>query len=340
MSASRLLRLLWALAIAFAVVYGGSLHRTAQLEADGRWAPLTAPLASAAESLGFDARVDAWADARDRFYDEAPTLGAIAAPAPPPRPPAPAPTPRVERAPLVDGFAQAPVIDPDSTSDDYAPLRPAPRRILIVGASSIQFEFGRGLEHGFEALEGVEVRRWGRHSTGLSRLDYFDWFERGAELADEFQPDLVIAQVGGNDCQVITDHDADPVALFPDEEAWSDAYGQRVREFVEVFRSRGARVVVLGMPIMRSPSFRQKMERLNAVVEAAVQSEGEIFLSTWGWTSDESGAYTAVLEIDGDDEVIRADDGIHMSVIGAEYLAARVIEALRDPFALPEPAAE
>ncbi len=95
---------------------------------------------------------------------------------------------------------------------------------------------------------------------------------------------------------------------------------------------------VLGMPIMRSPSFRRKMERLNTVVETAVRSEGEMFVSTWAWTSNSAGEYTAVLEIDGDDEVIRADDGIHMSVVGAEYLADQVIEALRGPFELPEPA--
>jgi uncharacterized protein len=332
--------MLWGIAACFALLYGAALHRDASLS-EGPMAatlPATQALSAAATAVGAADALDRWAASRDALYDGAPTFGAIARPVPAARLAAAAP-PLPEPVPWAEGFAEAPVVDPALDADAWTPERLAPRRILIVGASSIQFAFGTALEAQLSALPGIEVERWGRHSTGLSRLDYFDWFTRGAELADAFQPDLVLAQVGGNDCQVITDHDAGRVALFTDDE-WETAYAQRLTEFVEVFRSRGARVVVLGMPVMRSPSFRRKMERLNRVVETATIEAGEYFVSTWTWTADDAGNYLAVRRVDGRDRVLRDDDGIHMSVDGADYVSTEVIAHLRTWFDLPDPAAE
>ena len=333
------LRMLWLLAFSFVLLYGATLHRSATLS-EGPMAatlPATRALSAVATAVGTADALDRWAVSRDTVYDGAPTFGAIARPAPPTR--ALAQAPAAEPVPWPEGFAEAPVLDPSHDAEQWAPERLAPRRILIVGASSIQFAFGTALEQQLTALPGIEVERWGRHSTGLSRLDYFDWYERGAELADAFQPDLVLAQVGGNDCQVITDHDANAVALFTEDD-WELAYAQRLTDFIDVFRSRGARVVVLGMPIMRSPSFRRKMERLNRVVEQAAIAHGEYFVSTWTWTSDSAGAYQAMRRVDGRDRVLRDDDGIHMSVDGANYVSTQVIEELRTWLDLPEPADE
>lgn len=327
---------LWACAIAGALLYAGALDASARLANDGEGAPaqaLTGPLAALAGNAGWTGALERWSLARDRWYDRDPGWGVVAAPPPPPRPETPAPDPPPPE--LARGFVLTPVIS-DAHPDAFAPARFAPSRVLIVGASSIQFELGRALETQLEERDGLSVERWGRHSTGLSRADYFDWLEKGAELADAFAPDLVIAQVGGNDCQVITNVDGSEVARFGDGDAWDAAYAERVRAFVSVFTERGARVVVLGMPIMRSRSFRSKMSRLNAVAEGAVLDAHERFVSTWDWTADEHGEYRGTAIIDGRERVTRADDGIHMTVHGAHDVAARILDELSRAIAFPE----
>lgn len=335
-----LLGALWACAALFLIAYAGAVDADARRANGGDGSPhqaLTAPLASLADNAGVSAQLERWAATRDRWYAGGPEWGRVRV-APPP--PAPAPEERAPPPPpppLAEGTERVAVLHPQGP-DAYAPAPFRPTRVLIVGASSIQFELGRALESQLEERPGLVVERWGRHSTGLSRADYFDWIAKGVELADAFRPDLVIAQVGGNDCQVITRADGSEVARFPNEDEWNAAYAERVREFVGVFTERGARVVVLGMPIMRSRSFRAKMERLNGVAHDAVASTHERFVSTWAWTADERGEYRGTATIDGRERVIRADDGIHMTVHGANDVATRTLESLSRAIAFPDPA--
>ncbi len=73
--------------------------------------------------------------------------------------------------------------------------------MLLVGASSVQYYLGAELERRLEAHRDVTVLRLGKLGTGLARPDVFDWPAKLAELLDAFQPDLVIAMLGGNDAQ-------------------------------------------------------------------------------------------------------------------------------------------
>ncbi|CAN0554515.1 unnamed protein product, partial [Laminaria digitata] len=79
----------------------------------------------------------------------------------------------------------------------------SPRRILVIGASSIQFAVGVELERRLPTYEGIKVKRFGRLATGLSRPDFFNWPDKFDTLASSFKPDLVIANYGGNGAQAI-----------------------------------------------------------------------------------------------------------------------------------------
>lgn len=215
---------------------------------------------------------------------------------------------------------------------------PAPRRVMIVGASSIQFGLGRSLERWIERFQGVTVMRYGLHSTGLARPDYFDWHAKAREMKDEFQPDLVIAQFGGNDGQGLTDRDTGGAVapLFTD--AWDEVYGARVETFVEIFAEDEVPVVILGMPAMKSAYHQRKMARINEVTEAACARTGAWFVDTFAMTADADGNYVARAEVEGRLRVIRASDGMHLNSYGAELVTAGILDVLGDWFAftLPE----
>ena len=334
----------WALCALLAVLAGKTLHADAQAALpagqERSWVTdATTWLDRASRDSGLAGLVESSGKTRDRLYDTHIRVGTRKAPstpgsggvendavavAVPPGDDDSAGT--IEESPDLDGAAAAAVVGP-----------PRPARILLVGASSIQFELGRALENRFETFDGVTVERYGQHSTGLSRPDYFDWIAHAEKLRDEFQPDLVLAQFGGNDCQGMTDHDGKAVGQFGTE-AWDDGYYARVRAFVDLFHEKGIGVVFMGMPIMRAKSFRSKMIRLNGVVQVAVEHAAQedgarvLFISTHDMTVDENGGYMEIAQVGDRRRIIRATDGAHLTNDGALLVSGQILDILGESY--------
>ncbi len=303
-----LLALCWSLALGLGAHVGRELHADAErnlvLGEGTRWQVEAArTLAGIGEVTGL-ANLRAMLHVRKRAFYEAPfTVGGRR---PPPSPPA--------------SRAAAPV-EPE-------PAVPAPRRVMIVGASSIQLDLGRALERRFEVFRGVEVLRQGRHSTGLARPDYFDWHANARALKASFEPDLVIGQFGGNDGQGLTDRDTGRAVapFFTDD--WDAVYGARLEAFVDVFSDAGVPVVILGMPAMRNDFHQSKMARINAVTRAACARAGAHFVDTFAMTADAAGNPLGRAEVDGRLRVVHAADGMHLSRHGSELVAGGIVNAV------------
>jgi len=188
----------------------------------------------------------------------------------------------------------------------------------------------------------VTIHRYGQHSTGLSRPDYFDWVAHGAKLRDEFEPDLVIAQFGGNDCQGMTDLNGRAIGAYGSD-AWDAAYYDRVRAFVELFRHNGIPLVMMGMPIMKESGFRKRIAHLNEVVRVAVehaaQEDGALvqFLSVHDLTAAADGSYMEIAEVRGRRRIIRATDGAHLTRDGADLVVGQIVEILSHSFTFELP---
>lgn len=249
---------------------------------------------------------------------------------------APAPIPQaaeglVERSPLLitGGGGTTPVRNEAA--------RPSIHRVLIIGASSIEGALGIELERRLKRIPGMTVRRWGRHSTGLARLDYFDWLEKTRSLTAAFEPDLVIAQLGGNDAQAITRPSGGVVAAVHSAQ-WERKYQARMGEFVEILRSSGAGLVYLGMPIPRDEKLRRALATGNRASKAAVEAAGEHYYSTWALTSDGKGEYLTSVQFGERTRGLRASDGFHLSTAGSGYVAGRILTYLRAAYILPDEA--
>lgn len=213
---------------------------------------------------------------------------------------------------------------------------PRPLRILLVGDSTIQEGLGTELERLLESYEGVTVHRFGKYSTGLARPDYFDWSKKITELKAEFAPDLIIAHWGDNDCQGLSTEAGTFICHFGTDE-WDQIYSERTRAIIELMQEGGAGAVVVGLPIMRSKNFSNKVERLNQVVEQAVASAGGIFIPTWEMTADADGKYMSKVEFNGASRIIRASDGIHLSTHGSAYVADGILAALKEHYYFKQP---
>ena len=108
---------------------------------------------------------------------------------------------------------------------------------------------------------------------------------------------------------------------------------------VALLRSRGTAVYWVGLPKMKKASFDGRMTLINDVVEARMKALGVPYIETTALTSNAEGEYEAYLSAaDGRRQLMRANDGIHMSMAGYLRMSAPVAARLKRDAGLDRPA--
>ncbi len=308
----------WALAISAGAVRGSEALGLAQLYAQGRKlaaAALPAAARPGRSRLGRARSASVRTGARSAPVRPAPVLAAAAS------------RKQDEQA----GHAAGPAARATAGAVDLLRLRT--HKVLLIGASSMQFYLGAELERllGTE-YQGVEVFRRGKVSTGLARPDLLDWPHELQTLLADFQPDLVVGNFGGNDAQnMLLD---DGRVLVYGTPAWNREYRARVRRIIELSQQSHARVALLGMPPMRRSGFSERMRHLNHLTEQEALVQGAVYVSTWDLASDAHGRYRKAITVDGERGLMRLADGKHYSRLGAIHVARGVVERLEQSFVL------
>ncbi|MFN4091846.1 MAG: DUF459 domain-containing protein [Brevundimonas sp.] len=199
-----------------------------------------------------------------------------------------------------------------------------------------------GLYRDLRGIDGVTVTKFSEVSTGLSRYDYVDIQAKTTRQLDESPLDVAVILFGTNDAQGIS---MDGQIHQFGTEGWKAAYARRVDNLVALLRSRGTAVYWVGLPKMKKASFDGRMTLINDVVEARMKALGVPYIETTALTSNAEGEYEAYLSAaDGRRQLMRANDGIHMSMAGYLRMSAPVAERLKldaaiQPRALATPAA-
>lgn len=241
--------------------------------------------------------------------------------------PAPAPVAAPPAAPLVTPLAE----------------RAAAGRLRIgVFGDSMADGLWTGLYREMRGLPGVTVTKFSEVSTGLSRYDYVDIQAKTARQIAEEPVDVAVILFGTNDAQGIS---LDGVIHDFGTEGWKAAYAKRVDDLVTLLRSRNVAVYWVGLPTMKRASFDAKMTLINEVVSARMQALGVPYLETESITRNAEGEYDAYLPESGTgrQRLMRANDGIHMSMAGylriTEPVAARLMRDAGLSAPVAEPAA-
>lgn len=202
---------------------------------------------------------------------------------------------------------------------------PAIHRVLIIGASSIQFDLGIALEQQL-AQRKVVVKRFGRAATGLTQPEILDWPAKLEALLDAFPADAVLINFGGNDALAIKHRNA---WIEWGAKGWDEAYGARVADLVERCKRRGAIAILIGMPVMRLKSFSQRMRELNAITQRYTEAAGGTYLSQWEYSVTPQGGYREWIDVGGQRRPMRNEDGIHYSRWGADHVAHALLDDLQ-----------
>jgi uncharacterized protein len=178
----------------------------------------------------------------------------------------------------------------------------------------------------FAADDVVTVTKFSEVSTGLSRYDYVNIQTKTTRQLDETPVDVAVVVFGTNDAQGIDD--GGTIHAFGSD-GWKAVYARRLDALVALFRSRGAVVYWVGMPRMKRDSFDGRMAIINEVVEARMKALGVPYVDTVGLTSDAQGRYMPYADEGGRQRLMRANDGIHMSMTGYVRLAEPVEARIR-----------
>lgn len=201
-----------------------------------------------------------------------------------------------------------------------------------------------GLYRAMRDQPGVTVTKFSEVSTGLSRYDYVDVQAKTTRQIAEQPVDVAVILFGTNDAQAISrDGEIHPFG----SDRWKAAYGQRVDDLVSMLRGRNIAVYWVGLPTMQRAGFDAKMDLINDVVSARMTALGVPWLETESLTRNAAGEYEAYLPETGTGRrrLMRANDGIHMSMAGylriTEPVAARLKRdaGLIEPVTAPAPEA-
>ncbi|HVL41905.1 MAG TPA: DUF459 domain-containing protein [Brevundimonas sp.] len=249
-------------------------------------------------------------------------LGDKAAASAPPAPAAPA--------------APAPVAAPVLPAVTPLDARQGPLRIGVFGDSMADGLYA-GLYRDLQHTPNVTVSKFSQVSTGLSRYDYVDIQAKTRGQLDEQPVDVAVMLFGTNDAQGI---EMDGQIHRFGSDGWRAAYARRIDDLVGLLRSRDVAVYWVGLPRMKRDTFDAKMTLINGVVEARMTALGVPYIETTALTSNSEGGYEAYLPTDsGRRTLMRANDGIHMSMAGYLRMSAPVAARLKRDAGLDRPAA-
>jgi len=210
-------------------------------------------------------------------------------------------------------------------------------RIAFAGDSIVD-NYWSGIERIVDAdpclKNTIELGRFARNGTGLTRGDRVYWPREIRRIDDDFKPTLSVLSIGLNDQQFIVDGNGARTAWgAPD---WTDKYRHEVFEFLKAAVATKAVVLMVGMPAMREARDNADITDKNAMFAEAIAALGDPnlrYIEPWRL----HGAGTETFASYGPDKSgrlvqIRTPDGQHFTVAGedlaASYLFPKIVEAL------------
>lgn len=202
-----------------------------------------------------------------------------------------------------------------------------PLRVLLAGDSMMR-ELGTSLiAHAPGDVTDTTLDF--RVSTGLSRPDFFDWPSHLALELDRSRPEAVVLLFGANDYQDVA---VDGRVLDAGSPDWLGEYRHRVAVVMDLLQRPGTTVTWVTLPPMRSGEFSAAMEQLNVIYrqEAATRDWVHV-VEMAAAVAGPDGGYTAYLPGGGGvEELVRQEDGVHLSRAGADRAAAVVWADVQD----------
>lgn len=219
----------------------------------------------------------------------------------------------------------APSLAQTVTTSAASVVPPVPAlTIVMIGDSLGQGVWG-SLYWRFHSTRDVRVVNATRPSTGFNRTPY----EESLHVVGGQTAQLVVVMTGANDAQNAWPLDEGGAIGVFGTANWAPLYRRRMERFFDAARARGETIVWIGLPIMRDPGFERRMALVRDAQREACLAHGVTYLDLLAPSVDAAGFYSETKRDDkGRIRTFRADDGIHLTVFGSEWVAEILLFAL------------
>jgi lysophospholipase L1-like esterase len=218
-----------------------------------------------------------------------------------------------------------PPADAGTASGEDATTEPL-ESLLVTGDSlstPLDIELARSL-----ADSGAVVTRDPHLGTGISSTVVADWGELSTGQVAQHEPQAVVVFIGANEGYPMESEEGDQVNCCGAD--WQRVFTDRVSQMMDTYTQDGdSRVYWLTIPTPRDPDRQRIAEVVNdAIAEAAADYEGQVELIDTVEVFTPGGEYRDAMEIDGEEEIVRESDGIHLNEAGSALAAEIVLEAV------------
>ncbi|WP_442677965.1 SGNH/GDSL hydrolase family protein [Sphingomonas sp. ASY06-1R] len=249
--------------------------------------------------------------------------------APPPptgttTPPSTPATTATTRGEVVEPVPNAVPVDPPTNQLASTVSQGKPIHVGVFGDS-----FGDGVWSGLYKLlprSDYRVDKFSQASTGFTRYRRLNLESHDDSQIDGQPLDIAVIAFGANDAQGVCDggHCGTLMSDF-----WQKVIGGRVESYVNMLRRHGAAIYWVGLPVMRDASFDADALAMDQFYARLMQRLGVPYIDIRPLTVDGQGRYQAYYsDPGGSPKLLRAGDGIHMSMNGYMHvtkgLAARI----------------
>jgi hypothetical protein len=209
-------------------------------------------------------------------------------------------------------------------------------KIAFVGDSTAD-----GLWGGFTSLvpreaclkSNMELGRFAKNSTGLTRPQKFDWVEELRRIGESFKPQLFVMSLGLNDRQSVVENGKVTLETTPEYPA---KYKERVTAALKSAAGANASLLWVGLAAMREAAAdrdaREKNKLFSEAISELANSRIE-YVEPWKLSPSGDDKFASFgPDAKGKMIQIRASDGEHFTSAGdmlvAAYLLPKIVATL------------
>jgi uncharacterized protein len=204
------------------------------------------------------------------------------------------------------------------------------QRFLLIG-DSIMYDLGTAINHNLRQSYHVNnVKLSYKVSTGLNRIDFYDWYAKTPELIKSYQPDVLIVMFGGNDDQDIVDSQGKYSIVLT--EGWKKTYRERVERYAKLVSDSAVKKIYwIGHPISNVAHFNKFFPTINEVYKEVIENYPKIeFIETWNTFAVDGKFSPIIANKSGKKSYIRISDGVHFTEHGANILGDLIIDKMAE----------
>lgn len=208
-----------------------------------------------------------------------------------------------------------------------------PLRLFFFGDSQMR-SIAAGMTRALGSDTSIAVRELSVPSSGFLRSDYYNWPQKleaiFADQKDGERFDAAVIFLGMNDYQDMWTTGG--IILTAGSPEWEEVYRKMVKVHLDTALASVPRLYWLGLPVVRSAAYNEKMQYLNAVHDSVAEeydSKKLVRISLKGLVEQYGTGYIGAIKPEGSAWIpLIQGDGIHYTVEGGEYLMKHFIDRL------------